>query len=391
MMTHFCTGAHQRCDLKLSHLGIVLFGCILMQASFASAEKLFEDTIFDAVVDVSSEPVVGSQKPRRYQSLQAAIDDIPSRRKHGDSYRIFVTAGDYREKIDVPHGNVTIVGEGADNTRIAFGLYAAIAGHYRSDNWGTPGSATFTINADSVTVKGLTIENTFDFLGNDKKPKGDSSKIKHTQGVALLLDINSDRVFMEGVRLVGYQDTLFANGGRTHIVNSSISGVVDFIFGAGQLLVEHSVLLSRKRGKPFDVGEVQGHISAAATNKKKKVGFVFRECRLEAEEGLPANSISLGRPWHPTRTFADGRYADPHVSASVVYIHTYMAEHIVAHGWESMRGTGKDGLKSQVFTPEDARFFEFDNYGPGANVSSVRQRYSLGKADQLELESFLAW
>ena len=66
----------------------------------------------------------------------------------------------------------------------------------------------------------------------------DPEKIKASQGVALLLDIDSDRVKLNDVALHGNQDTLFANGSRAYIRNSTISGNYDFTFGNGQLLID---------------------------------------------------------------------------------------------------------------------------------------------------------
>ena len=227
-------------------------------------------------------------------------------------------------------------------------------------------------------------------------PKGHKEKAKASQAVALLLDKGSDRVWFEDVSMVGYQDTLFAHGGRAYIKNSEISGNVDFIFGGGQVLIENSRIISRVRNKHHKPGDIQGHISAASTSIKHSYGIVFKHCELLAEKGVPEKSHTLGRPWHPTTTFADGRYADPEAIGHALYFSTKMGAHITEAGWGSMRGTGKDGTKSLVFTPDDSRFFEWNNSGPGAHIDRPERKKRKLKHAEKELEEierlhFMDW
>lgn len=55
-------------------------------------------------------------------------------------------------------------------------------------------------------------------------------------------------------------------------------------------------------------------------------------------------SYGLGRPWHPTTTFEDGRYADPNAIGQTVFLNTSMDDHI--YGWDKMSGKDKQGEKS---------------------------------------------
>ena len=178
-----------------------------------------------------------------FESIQSALDAAA----RIDSVRwvnIDIGPGDYYEKITVQRGRTRLSGHGPKRTRIHFDAVAQTAGQYHRANWGTPGSATLTINADEVTVEGIAVENTYDYLSNDALPEGDAKKIANSQAVALLLDVASDRVYVDRAKLVGYQDTLFTNGKRALIRRSSIAGNVDFIFGNGQLLIEDSEIRS---------------------------------------------------------------------------------------------------------------------------------------------------
>jgi len=318
---------------------------------------------------------------RCHESIQAALEAIEVSASTGQS-RIHVAAGEYFEKVVVRSDEVQILGVGPATTRLYFDAVAQDSGKYRRDNWGTPGSATLTIDADRVTVKGMTIENTFDYLSNDALPDDDPRKLVHSQAVALLLDIHSDRVHLDNVALIGYQDTLFANGKRAYISNSFISGNVDFIFGNGQLLIEDSIIESRRRGQPFAPGEIQSFIAAPSTQLAHETGIVFHRSRLTREDGVPDQSVTLGRPWHPTTNFADGRYADPDAVGQLSYIDCFMDAHIHEQHWSSMHGTARDGTKTDVFRPQDSRFYEAGSYGPGARHLDI----GIGWNDALAIE-----
>lgn len=305
-----------------------------------------------------------------FSSLQSAVDAAEKqadvRSKSRRYFHIFIESGDYREKVRIDYPWLKIQGDGRQTTRLHHELVAANAGKYHRDNWGTAGSATLTINSHDIIVENLKIENDFDFISNDAKAKDDPKRVRKSQAVALLLDINSDRVLMKDVELLAYQDTLFANGKRAYIKNSRIAGNVDFIFGNGQLLIESSEIVSRKRGKSFKPGEIQGHVTAPSTSIKNKYGLVFVNSKLLREEGVANASHSLARPWHPTTNFPDGRYADPEAIGYAAFINCYMDAHIIPQAWATMNGTARDGSKSRVFTPAESRFYEYNSSGPGA-------------------------
>lgn len=304
-------------------------------------------------------------RPGCFDTLQAAINQ--SAEQPAETWvEIQVEPGDYYEKVRIDRSRTRLSGAGAETTRLHFDAVASTAGVYHRDNWGTPGSATLTINADEVTVKDLTVENTYDYLANDALDDQDPAKNGNPQAAALLLDIASDRVFMQGVRLIGYQDTLFLNGGRLYFDAGFISGNVDFIFGNGIGLFEDSTIESRRRAGDYPEGEVQSFIAAPSTQLAQPVGLVFHNCRLTREAGLPDRSVTLARPWHPTTRFPDGRYADPNAVGHTVYFDTWMDAHIHEDRWSPMNGTARDGTKTAIFEPEDSRFHESGSTGPGA-------------------------
>lgn len=333
---------------------------ILIFTGCASQPK----SIYNARVDKAAKPAANS-----FTSIQAALDAAPV--NSPSPYIIFIAAGDYYEKINITKPNIQLLGESANTTRIYYDAYAGKT-YAEGKTWGTPGSATVTIRAINIHLRQLTIENAFDFLSNDALANDDAKRVANSQAVALFLDTGSDRVLVRDTRLLGYQDTLFVNAGRSWFDNSFIAGNVDFIFGKGNALFTNSEIHTLGRGKS---NHPHGYLVAPSTQITDEFGLTFINCKLTRDESVPDNSVPLGRPWHPTTQFPDGRYADPNAIGKAVFINSWMDSHITLNGWYSMNGTAKDGTKIP-FLPEDARFFEYNSSGPGAVVNSKRRQLS---------------
>ena len=328
--------------------------------------------------------VVAADGSGDYASIQNAIDHAPT----GDSpYVIYIRNGVYQEKLDITRPNVYLIGQDRDHTIIQ----AATANGTLKPNgkkFGTFGSRTVSVDADGFQARSLTIKNSFDYPANQAKKDSDPSKIKSPQAVALLVSNHGDRAEFKDVNLVSYQDTLYVRAGRSFFDESRISGNIDFIFGLGTALIKNSDIVARNRADAAP-GEPMGYITAPATNIKNPYGLVFKNCNLKKEKGVPANSYGLGRPWHPTTTFADGRYADPNAIGNSTFINCTMDDHI--YGWDKMSGHGKD-KQTVWFYPKDSRFWEFGSQGQGAKISDERpqltQDQAAGYTDQAVLSGW---
>ncbi|TWI53681.1 pectinesterase [Pseudomonas duriflava] len=302
------------------------------------------------------------------EALKAApADDSP--------YVIYVEKGVYEERLNITRPNITLLGEQRDGTIISAGVYAGMLDE-QGQKIGTSGSRTVLVNAPDFTARNLTIRNSFDYPANAEKLDTDPTKVKDTQAVALLLDSKSDRARFHQVRLEGYQDTFYTKAGsRSYFTDCEVSGHVDFIFGSGVSVFDHCDIIARRR---TDIAPPHGYLTAPSTDINSPYGLVFLHSRLLKEMGVPARSFALGRPWHPTTTFDDGRYADPNAIGQSVFIKSYIDDHI--YGWDKMSGKDKDG-NTIWFYPQDSRFYEGRNYGPGAALWDVQRRQL--SADQL--------
>ncbi len=307
---------------------------------------------------------------RCFPTIAAALAEA-NRDTGTDWLTIRIAPGSYREKVTVSRSRLSLAGSGTARTKLVFNAVAQSSRGYHRNGWGTPGSATLTIDATDVIVSGMTVENDYDYLANDRLPAGDKAKIGNPQAVALLADIHSDRVAIRKSALIGYQDTLFANGKRLHITNSLIAGNIDFIFGNGAVLIEGSEIRSRIRAADTSGEPFQSFVAAPSTLLDQSIGIVFYRSRLTRETGVPDRSVALARPWHPTTSFADGRYANPRAVGQASFIDCFMDAHIAPDHWASMNGTARNGTMTDTFRPQDSRFFERGSRGPGAKRRDI--------------------
>lgn len=243
-------------------------------------------------------------------------------------------AGEYREKCVLSRPNTTLVGAGADKTRIVWGdgAFEILADGMKR---GTFRTATLLIDGDSVTMKNLTVE-------NDASPRE-----KVGQAVALYVDAQD--FVCEDCVLLSYQDTLFTaplppkevekNGfigpkqftprtPQKHTYRRClIRGDVDFIFGGAAAWFEECEIRSADgrvdKSTPFG-----GYATAASTPEGQQYGYVFHRCRFTGEN-VPDASVYLGRPW---REFA-----------KTVLIDCELGAHIHPEGWCEWAGRGAAG------------------------------------------------
>ncbi|SLM62097.1 MULTISPECIES: pectinesterase PemA [Dickeya] len=333
----------------------------------ASVHHAQAATTYNAVVSKSS------SDSKAFKTIADAIASAPA---GSTPFVILVKNGVYNERLTITRSNLHLKGESRSGTIIAA---TTAAGTLKSDGtkWGTAGSSTVTITAKDFSAESLTIRNDFDFPANQAKSDTDTTKIKDTQAVALYVTKGSDRVYFKDISLTGYQDTLYVSGGRSFFSDCRISGTVDFIFGDGTAFINNCDLVARYRAD-VKSGNVSGYLTAPSTNINQKYGLVIANSRVVKEsDSVAAKTYGLGRPWHPTTTFSDGRYADPNAIGQTVFLNTSMDNHI--YGWDKMSGKDKNG-NTIYFLPEDSRFFEYKSYGAGAAVSKDRRQLTDAQA-----------
>ncbi len=336
-----------------------------------------EPSFFDAVIGDAK-----NAQGRRYGSIQQAIDQAPDATTR--PYRIFIGRGQWTERLTVNKPLIHLFGENRADTVITYGLAAGMAGG-DGNPVGTWGCASVVIRAPGFRAQDLTIENSFDYIAHLAAPRFERIGPNGAQAVACMLTDLSDDAQFERVTFIGHQDTLFTDTGRGLFADCAIFGSVDFIFGAGTAFFDKCRIISR-----FRPGQQRnnGYLTAPATPRNAQFGFVFRNCRLEREPQVPDGGVVLGRPWRPSRMFANGRYGDPDAVGSSYFLDCWMDGHISADGWDEMGYTDQDGQR-KFLQPSDARFGEYGSAGPGAFRNPRRPQLPMVRARAISIHSVL--
>ena len=226
-----------------------------------------EKRIYDAIV---AQDGTGD-----YTTVQAAIDAAPEGR--GKPWLIFIKNGQYKEHVDVPATKpyLHFIGQSRDGVvikddRLSGGdnaVHVSIG-------------ATVVVNADNTFFESLTMENIY---GHEKQ----------NGPQALALNTGGDRIALNNVALLSYQDTWITTStqkNRHYIKNSLIEGAVDFIYNGGDVYLDGDTLeINRPSG---------GYIVAPNHTADTKWGYVFKNNVLRAHPGVNVTDIWLGRPWH---------------------------------------------------------------------------------------------
>ncbi|WP_282940636.1 pectinesterase family protein [Paenibacillus sp. RC67] len=150
---------------------------------------------------------------RDYATITEAVNAVPDNSTIPTIIR--VNNGTYHEKLYITSSKkmITMIGESRDGTVLVNGDSAKTPGPNGTE-LGTNGSYTLRAGGTDFTLENMTIENSAGL----------------TAGQAVALYAEGDRGIYRNVKLLGYQDTLFADKGRQYFTDSYIAGSVDFIF-----------------------------------------------------------------------------------------------------------------------------------------------------------------
>ncbi len=230
---------------------------------------------------------------------------------------IHLAPGVYRQKAMIRTPGLTLIGSGAEKTRIVYDDYAK-----KPDEQGfayiTFRTYTLAVCADGVTIRDLSVIN--DALEPERK------------GQEVALSVVATDFTMENCCLRSTQDTLFAGPLPADLIeryegflavplrrggemtqcyrNCRIEGTVDFIFGCADALFDSCELRSLADARDL------GYVAAPAHGPEQKRGLRFVNCRLTCQDGVTPGSVYLARPWrdHGIASFENCTYG-PHIAA----------------------------------------------------------------------------
>lgn len=262
--------------------------------------------------------VVAKDGSGDFFTVQEAINAVPDLRGSRRT-TILVREGEYNEKIIVPKSkiNLSLIGQG--NAVLTYDDYASKTNIF-GEEMGTAGSSSCYIYAPDFYAENIT-------FANSAGPVG--------QAVACFVD--GDRAVFRNCRFTGHQDTLYTHGeGRQYYENCYIDGTVDFIFGKATALFSGCQIHAKRKG---------GYLTAPATPKGQRHGYVFSHCTLTADEGV--EQVWLSRPWRDY--------------GQTVFLHCDMGSHIRPEGWHNWNKPHRE---------KTAFYAEYGNTGTGADTSA---------------------
>ena len=228
-----------------------------------------------------------------FPTLQTAVDAAVARAaaRPGKRVRILVRPGTYDEQVLVPQARapLAIYGDGSDAREVRI----------RAKPAGGIASAVVRVRNHGFQARNLTIEN------SHNKDRGDIAD--QTQAVALALD-DADRVHLDNVRLIGFQDTFFLSASdperpphaglhrgpaRAFIDRSYIEGDMDFIFGEATAYFRATEVRS--------LGDrAVSYALAPSTHRASAHGLVFDGCTFTHDGSYHAlgGLFKLARQWN---------------------------------------------------------------------------------------------
>ncbi|XP_023637007.1 probable pectinesterase/pectinesterase inhibitor 54 [Capsella rubella] len=256
---------------------------------------------------------------------RTVMEAVTAAHGHG-RFIIYVKRGVYKEKVSIHKHEITLIGEGKDQTVI-------VGGDSYAGGTSVPDTATMTVTGDGFIARDIGIK-------NNAGPRGQQ---------AIALSITSDQSVLYRCSISGYQDTLYAAALRQFYRECDIYGTIDFIFGNAAAVFQSCNIFLRR---PYGVKAYNVILANGRTDQRQNSGFALHSCRIRTDTDLsPVKhrySSYLGRPWK--------------MYSRAVVMESYIDDAIAEEGWAGWLNSGDEVLKTLYFG-------EFKNYGPKARVS----------------------
>jgi len=271
---------------------------------------------------------------------------------------IYIKSGIYKEKLIIQQPNLTLLGEGEATTILTYDTASATK---KEDGtiWGTAKSASITVTkeatgfyAEHLTFQNSFLRGSFGYIGEE----------------AVAFQCEADKTVIKYCRFLSGQNTLYANASfdskaRQYYYKCYIEGDVDFVFGRAQAVFEECEFFSLNTENHL---EEYGYITAPDTWSQYQYGFLITNSRFTGAER--EGTTSLGRLWPPE--------GSKETKPAILIRDSFMDRHIGSVGFVAMHNS----------LPEDARLYEYHNYGPGAHLTSNRRQLSDNQAKNYTME-----
>jgi pectin methylesterase-like acyl-CoA thioesterase len=370
-------------------LSLALAASVGLSASLAKGANYLVDPNWAGTNGAAGEGYTGV-----YNSINAALGTggVPSGASSANVNRIYVSAGTYNTgnvtgtSLVNSANNIALIGLTGNAGDVV--ITSTLDAGYNTGTGllGTANSATLQLKGNNVSAANITFANstdtpaivngTFGFRAVTPQGNYTTANFQLSNSPAVALYVQGDETAFQNCKFEGYQDTLWAAGGRSYFTNCYVTGDVDFIFGSGTAVFSNTQV-------NLDGDHSGGTIVAPSTDKRTSNGFVFLNDTVTGNSvkndpvidpfgsakatGPNANSMNLGRGWGWTQPGGD---------AGAVFVNTEMTSAILNTGWllwnsnETNAGNNKNGGNPA----EDVRFAEYNSMDLSANALNVSSR-----------------
>jgi pectinesterase len=293
----------------------------------------------------------------QFKTVQAAVDSATD-----SGLIIRIAPGTYREKLVVAKDKIELRGEGKlpKDVVLTYDDSSKSAG-------GTSKSYSVNVTGNDFIATNLTIQNDWE--------KRNARVGEGSQAVALM--ITGDREVLRHVRLLGYQDTLYAASKTCKVANDAgtepcrasrqlfedcyIEGHVDFIFGDAKAAfvncelhgMTHTVVALTAQSKAYPLEDS---------------GYLFRNCDITAD--VAVDKLYFGRPW---RTYSTVYFINSRILGTVVQ----------PEGWLEWGGRLATATYAEYHTMDGKRLANVSDRAPTSH------QLTKAEADKLTVQNWL--
>lgn len=294
----------------------------------------------------------GIWRINRFECLQSVCDVAPA------GTTILLPEGDFHQKLIIRTPGLSLIGAGADRTRIIFGDHARMSDSVNRP-LGTFRSYTLAIIAPGVSIQDLSVINN----------AGDPSE----KGQQVALSVYGDGFFMHHCSVRSTQDTVFlgplppdliiryreilppelraGEPVRSLFESCLIEGSVDFLFGGGEAKFLNCTIRSVADGRSI------GYVAAPSHSRSQSAGFLFDHCRFISDGIVPPQSVFLARPW---RSFG-----------MAFFLGCEYGNHINASGFDPWGTSGRSATARFYEYPLDSRRVKWAREGSASSEISI--------------------
>ena len=293
----------------------------------------------------------------QFSTVQAAVNSATDA-----GLVIRIAPGTYKEKLVIAKDKIELrgMGKAPQDVVLTYDDSAKTAG-------GTSKSYSVDVTGDDFIATNLTIQNDWE--------KKNARMGEGSQAVALM--ITGDREVLRHVRLLGYQDTLYAasktckvpgdagtepcRASRQLFEDCYIEGHVDFIFGDAKAAfvncelhgMTHAVVALTAQSKAYPLEDS---------------GYLFRNCTITAD--VAVDKLYFGRPW---RTYSTVYFIDSKIVGTVVQ----------PEGWLEWSGRLATSTYAEYHTMDGKHLANVSD-----RIASARQ-LTKAEADKLTVQNWL--